>query len=254
MRSAKGLAVALACLLVAACAMQAMDADQAAHYRRVGVLVAMGNRFSDGAVGATVFGNQYKAEELDVGIDDLLAAKVRQALAARYTVVDLTRYRDAFMKEPKYWPGQERIVGEDRPSAGEVVRRLMGTEKLDAYVLVTPAGASVVGTNQGVGGVGIIKLQRVFGSDEFRLHAAYIVSVVDGKTYSIVADMRATALGEPAVPVLTFERSPINAPSVPVAPQLWQAPSDHKDEIRTLLAQLLDKSVPETLRRANLTN
>lgn len=236
------LAIVFACVFLCGCAMQPMAPEKAAQYKRIGVLSAMGDRFATGAIGLTVFQNENRQERLEFGADDLFTEKVKQALAAKYAIVDLTKYRAAFMEAPKYWPGQAKIIGEDRPSVSEVVRRLMGAEGLDAYLFITPAAAAVIGTNQGVGGIGVYQFKRIFSANEFRLHAAYIVAVVDGKDYAVVADMRADRMGGGS----------LNAPNVPVPAQFWDAPAANKNAIRAAFDKLITPSVPETLRRANL--
>jgi hypothetical protein len=247
--------VVLSCLLIAGCAMQPIAPEKAAQYKRVGILSAMGDRFALGAVGIMVFGNDYKEERIEFGADDILTARASAALAARYAVTDLARYRTSFMDAPKYWPGGQKIIGEDRQPVAELVRRLMGEERLDAYILITPASASVRGTNQGVGGIGIVRLPSgFFGSGgTFLLHAAYVVSVVDGRDYSLAADMRATPLGEGGYTPLILAGSRLNAPNAFISStDLWQSPAAHKDEIRTAFEALIAKSMPETLRRAEL--
>ncbi|HEX3499434.1 MAG TPA: hypothetical protein VHT04_08925 [Stellaceae bacterium] len=221
--------------------MQSIEPQKAAQYKRVGILSAMGDRFAIGAI--TVLSNEYRAETLEFGTDDVLTAKIGQALAGRYETVNLSRYREAFLAAPKYWPGQQKLLGEDRAEVTEVVRKLMSGEALDAYILVTPGAAEVRGKR--IGGIGIVKLQAPFVSARFLLHAAYVVSVIDGRDFAIVAHMRAAALDDDRYAAIT-------APNWPISPQCWEAPAANQDEIRTVFDQLISRSVPETLRRAEL--
>ena len=73
----------LSCLLIAGCAMRPIAPEKAAQYKRVGILSAMGDRFAIGAVGITVFGNDFKAEQLDLGADDILTARASEALSGQ---------------------------------------------------------------------------------------------------------------------------------------------------------------------------
>jgi hypothetical protein len=246
--------VVLSCLLIAGCAMQPIAPEKAAQYKRVGILSAMGDRFALGALGLTVFGNDFKAEQLDFGADDILTARASEALSAKYTLIDLSRYRAAFMEAEKYSPAGRELFGDARPPAPDVVRRLMSAEALDAFILVTPARAGLRNTNQGVGGIGIVRLSGgLFESDVFLLHAAYSVSVIDGRDYSTVADMRAVPVGESGYTPLFLAKSALTAPNVRMpSPEPWQSPSTHKDDVRTAFEELIAKSMPETLRRARL--
>lgn len=236
-----------ACLFLGACAMQPLAPEKAAHYKRVGVLSAMGKNFEIRIAGPTVFDNKVSAREMDIGADEQLTKKVIKALADRYTVVDLSKYRQAFMDHPKSWRGGDSA----KPSVPDVVRDLMGKEGLDAYILVTPGAASVQNTNQAVGGIGIVRAGNLFGSDKVNLYAAYIVSVIDGKDYSLVADMRAARTVR-SNPFGINNWGKINAPSLRVPATYLESPSKYKKQIRNLFGSLMNQSVPETLRQANL--
>ena len=181
--------------LLAACTMQPLPLEKAADYKRVGILSAMGQEFSKKTVGVLVFGNDYEKVQVDFGADGILTRRLSQALSTRYEVVDLSRYRSAFIEAPKMWPGHALIPSDDDPTVAKVVHRLMGAEALDAYIIVTPSGTSVGQTNQSVWGLGLLKRDMPFGSSVYKFHAAYIVSVVDGTTPSLVADMRALPVG-----------------------------------------------------------
>jgi hypothetical protein len=246
--------VVLSCLLIAGCAMRSIAPEKAAQYKRVGILSAMGDRFATGAVGIMVFGNDFKAEQLDFGADDILTARASEALSARYTLVDLSRYRAEFMAAEKYLPADGELFGAHPPPVPEVVRRLMSAEALDAYILIMPTRAALRNTNQGVGGIGIVKLSGGFFRSDFALlHAAYSVSVIDGKDYSTAADMRATPLGEGGYTPLFLADSALTSPNSRMASLVaWQSPAAHRDEIRTAFEALIAKSMPETLRRARL--
>lgn len=238
------------CGVLAACALQSMPSQKAAQYKRVGVLSAMGDEFFDDTVGG-YWGNEAKLLKLaGLDADTMITEEVTRALAARYAVVDLSRYRDAFIHRPKYWPSTKPIVGGDRPMANEVVRDLMGREGLDAYVIVTPGFAQVKNTSTAVAGIGVARLSGgLFFDPTYVLHDVYIVAVVDGKDFSLVADMRAA----PTNGTILFNfTDPFVAPFTPIAKEVWQAPTTHVAEIKAALSQLLAANVPQTLQSANL--
>lgn len=245
-------ALLLSFLFLTACSTQPISLGKQEQYKRVGILSAMGDRFSTNAVGVMVFGNEQKSQELELGLDDILTQQAQQILSKQYDVVDLTKYRTDFLRTEKYWPGQQGAFAPDRPMTQDVVRNLMGAEHLDAYIILTPASASVRGTNQGVGGIGIVKLQRPIGADEFLLHTAYIVSVIDGKDYSFSGDMRAIPIDETSFTSFGFAASRLSSPNWPVLPQLWQSPENHKTEIVDAFKLLIQQSLPHTFRRAQL--
>jgi hypothetical protein len=242
-----------AAALLGGCTMHALaPLPEAASYQRVGVLSAMGDRFSIQELGFTVFGNEYKAQNLPIGADDIITAELKQSLAGRYTVVDLSQYRAAFMNAPKYWPGEQSLISESRPEVTEVVRQLMGKENLDAYVLVTAAYGAIGATNQAVAGIGILKFQGVIRDNAYRLHALYIVSVIDGHSYELTGHMRAFQNGESEAKALLFSGSAIRGPNVEVPGAWWDAPAGHEDEIKAAFQQMMDQSIPQTLRDTKL--
>jgi len=237
-------------LFVLGCVMQPLPTGKSDQYKRVGILSAMGDRFATSAVGMTVFGNEFREQSLDMGVDKLFIDKVTPLLGKKFEVVDLTKYRDAFMAAPKYWPGQKGLFSNDGQSISEIVHSLMGQEKLDAYILITPAYSSVRSTNQSIAGIGIVAPGSLFGGANY-FHAAYIISVIDGLSYEIVADMKAVPLGQSSA-ISLMSNGPANVPTVTVPQAYAQNPAQFKEQIKGVLAQILDQSLPETLQRANL--
>lgn len=248
----KFLAVAGLLLALAGCVTQPINTERAATYKRVGVLSAMEDRFSVSGVGVTAFSNSHREDKLDIGADDVMTAGAIQALSARYQLVDLGRYRRAFVDQPKHWPGEKGVFAKDHPMVPEVVRDLMGGEKLDAYILITPGYSSVRGTNQSVAGIGLVRIGSLFGGGDTRLHAAYIVSVIDGTDFSLQADMRAFPAGESLLSSFAPIKSPISAPNVPVPAQFLDAPAKHRDSIAGQFRQMMAENLPQTLRQARL--
>ncbi len=245
--------VAAALLLgLTACVTQSLDKQKSAQYKRIGLLTAMGDRFSVTTVGSTAFGNARREEKLELGADELLTASATEALSGRYQVVDLSQYRRAFLDQPKHWPGEKGLFAKDVPMVPEVVRNLMGGEKLDAYILITPGYGSVRGTNQQIAGIGVVQVNALLGGSNTLLHAGYIVSVIDGVDYSLVADMRAFPAGESIMSSFSPVRSPLSWPNTTVYSQAHEAPARHRDTLAILLKQVIAETVPQTLRQARL--
>jgi hypothetical protein len=240
-------------LIIAGCVTRPIDTSRAAQYKRIGVLSAMGDRFSVGRVGITIFTTGGTEGELDLGTDDFITQQAMTALSQRYQVVDLSKYRKAFLDRPKHWPGEQGVFAEKNPPVPEVVRELMGEEKLDAYVLITPGYGSVRGTNQSVAGIGLLKKEELLRTGDVRLYVSYIVSVIDGIDYSVQADMRAYPDGETPMGFLGHSSS-LSSPSWPVLPQFLNDPASARDQLRSAMEMLLTQNVPQTLRQAKLTD
>lgn len=235
-----------------ACVTQSLNTHQAAQYKRIGLLSAMGDRFSVTTVGSTAFGNARREEKLELGADELLTASAIEALSGRYQVVDLSQYRRTFLDQPKHWPGEKGLFAKDGPMVPEVVRNLMGSEKLDAYILITPGYGAVRGTNQQIAGIGVVKLNSLFGGGNTLLHAGYIVSVIDGIDYSLVADMRAFPAGESLMSNFSPVKSPLSWPNAAVTPPALDAPAQYREHLTSVLKQVVAETVPQTLRQARL--
>ncbi|MEK9970834.1 MAG: hypothetical protein VW600_16980 [Ferrovibrio sp.] len=248
----KLVAAAVLLLGLTACVTQSLDTQRASQYKHVGLLTAMDDRFSVTSVGSTAFGNSRREDKLDLGADAMMTASALQALSGRYQVTDLSRYRRAFLDQPKHWPGEKGLFAKDAPMVPDVVRTLMGGEKLDAYILVTPAYGSVRGTNQSVAGIGVVQVNSLFGGSSTMLHAGYIVSVIDGVDYSLVADMRAFPTGESIMSSFSPVKSALSLPNIAVAPQTLDAPAQHREPLVTLLKLLIADTLPQTLRQAKL--
>ncbi len=234
-------------VLLQGCALQPLPQEQARNYKRIGIIPAMTDEFPTTAVGITVFGNDRKEHSLGVNFDRIFAEHLTRILSTQYTVTDLSQHGEAFAKQPKYWPESRRVIGETRQSAGEVVKRLAGQEGLDAYVVIAPGLARVGNTNQSVIGLGIVKPPVLFGKDGCFLYASYIVSVIDGKDFSVVANMKAFDAPGPGV-----EPGPITAPNMRVDCALWQAPEASVPAIQQALNTLLQVALPRNLGSAGL--
>lgn len=232
-------------------ARESMSPQKTTQYKNVGVLSAMGDRFSETAFGTVASGDKFALEPVAFGADDVLTAKIKDALSPRYNVSDLGQYRTAFLAPPEYWEETRSMMPFDAPRLADLVRQLMGGEHLDAYILVTPAGCRLR-ASRGVGGVGVVKLPHLLDDNDYRLHAAYFVSVVDGHDFSMVADMRAFPIGESGSVIFAFYRSQLGCPNAPAPAQYLAAPSENVDGIRASFADLMDRSIPHTLRATNL--
>jgi hypothetical protein len=240
------LLVLLCGLVVASCAIKPVDVQKVAAYRKVAIASAMGDVVTQSAVGIMVFGNDSKPAQVPIGADKRIAAHLRKALASRYEVVDLTERTPTMLNAEKAADAAGR-----RLKTGDLVREQLGDVPVDAYVLIVPTSAPVRGTNQGFSGIGLMKLQRMLRSDDFFLYAAYAVKVVDGKTFEPVGEIAALPLGETPGSSL-FSGNQMGAPSWPIIADLYLRAAEQADRLGEMFDLLMQQSLPETLRRANL--
>ena len=239
-----------ACLLVQGCATQPLSPTQAAQYKRIAVISSMGDDFMTNQVEITASGNEHASHKVDVGVDTLFAAEIIKALSRTYDVSNLNRYGKSFADQPKYWPDTKQIGMDTRPSAGELVKRLVGPETYDAYIVIAPDSAHIGNSNLGVEGVGIAEVPRPFAREACFLHAAYVMSLIDGRNFNVVATARASSLHKT---FLVFGNQD-NVPSARVDCSLRSAPDHSLPVIKQSLETLLDRSVPKTLKDVQLVH
>ncbi len=227
--------------------------ERVASYDRIGVLSTMGDTFAKTVVGLLVFGNDSGERQCNLGADEMITRKFVDVLSGRYEVIDLSRHRNAFMATPRYWPGGRWQGAEGGKPIAEVTRDLMGGEAVDAYVVISPGSGRVGRTNQYIDGIGLVESNTPLAKFDIRFHFAYDVTVIDGADFTVVSDLTAHPVGKRGVgDFLLGKEPPVYAPSMIGWPELWDDPAGHQRQLRNMLSELLDKSVPDTLRRTAL--
>lgn len=153
---------------------------------QIGVIAAIGDRFSVQNIGFTVFGNELTEVPIEAwGLDDLVIAKVRSAAGAGVAVRRMAYARGAF--EPYYHP-ERTLFRNAREELKTLVRQIAANSPCERYVVVTKYDGVLEGTNQELRGIGVYTnwTNGVFKKGVVFLNLA--VSVFDGQSFDLRED------------------------------------------------------------------
>lgn len=208
----------------------------------IGVFPLLGDRFQVKKIGITVFGNEFKEIAVDNwGLDDLVVERVRAAVSKGIAVRRVTHAKDAFAG---YTPGIG-IFENNNEKVPTIVQQAAGQTHCQRYVVVTRAVAQYVG-NQSIFGVGIVNKGRPIRSFT-EIHAVIRIHVHDGSTFAVLKSGTGSLNGGN---ILTGHQT-----TREVDDSWWPEPPEAannprmREAIRSLLAEILDKSLPELLAR-----
>ncbi|MDX3969541.1 MAG: hypothetical protein QHD01_23515 [Bradyrhizobium sp.] len=213
---------------------------------QIGVISAIGDRFSVQHVGLTMFGNEYLEAPIETwGIDDLFVAKVRAA-APGMAVRKIAYASGAF--KPYYHP-EAKLFRNDRNDLTALVRQIAGTANCERYVVATKARVSVDGTNQSIEGLGVYK-NWASPSGRGVVVAYFRINVFDGRTFDI---HRAPTRSFGDVLASSFSNKNdnmqiLNNLEFPKTPEQVTNSALLRDSTRSLLTAQLEKYLPAYIK------
>jgi hypothetical protein len=163
--------------------------------------------------------------ELDLGLNELVIDRIMMSMGQAHKLVDLQPFAAAYIGTPKvHSSGERKIFGDSRPLFTEVVRSTVGTQGLDAYVVIE-GGPVGLYEPQVAPAIQLLKAQ---GHD---LSVRMAIYVIDGRTFEVAA----------ASGAYLVQRG---------VPDAWfVAPKQHADEIKDVVVRLLDKNLEPELRK-----
>lgn len=149
-------------------------------------------------------------------------------MAQSRQVVDLQSFASAYIRTPKISSSRERkIIGDSRPMMTEVVRSLIGTLQLDAYMVVEGGSVRIYQPQQ-TPAVALVK-----PPDAPDLSIEVSLYVIDGRTFEMAAAAR-------------------KHPVLKGVPEWFVAPRQHADDIKAAVVALLDQNLEPALREIGL--
>jgi hypothetical protein len=235
------LAVLLLLALLGACA--AVDASQPklAAIKTIGVISAMGDEFTLTKAGLTGFGNSAQSVSIESwGIDDLIVSRANSLLSRRFEVHPVTYRRAAFAA----------VEGDSAVAAVNLLRddpikKLIPAEVsplgLDAYLIITKAKSTYGSTARTVAGFGVINRTAVFGSYP-QIHALYMVRLIDGHEFNLIAKRSASPLDNTEVVRLAGPSRPVDDSFLPTANDAVR-----NEQLKAAIIDLIERSLPTTL-------
>lgn len=229
--SRTGVFALLGSLLLTACAIPPKTISDASNYLRIGVLPAYAPEVLKRTPPNWGSGEKLERFNLDLGINALVMDRVTKALgqSSSRQVVDLQAFAPAYVATPKiHSSGERKIIGDSRPMMTEVVRSMVGSQEVDAYMVIEGGPVRIYQPQQ-VPAVALVK-----PPDPPDLSIQLSIYIIDGRTFEVAA----------AQHVSVVQRS--------VSVSWFQEPMQHGDEMKAVLGTLLDKNLEPALRQLGL--
>jgi hypothetical protein len=216
--------------------------------KSVGVISAIGDKFSVQKVGLTVFQNSLDEVSIDAwGIDERVVATLNAQLGARFDVKRIGQSKAAFIEvqKPKlFFVGNQEDY---RYKIADILRGIAASQKCDLYVVVTKSGSQVGSSNQSVGGIGILYGGAGALFSSVRLHTLFDVRVYDGQTFAVLGHQRASSAESSFVAIIRGPNREVDKSWWPEQPQSIARDARVKDATLALLDQSIAATVGELL-------
>jgi hypothetical protein len=220
--------------------------------RCIGVIPHIGDRFVVQTIGVMAFGNDLKEVPIESwGLDDLVVARVRAAAGASVAARRIAYPASAF--EPFDHP-PSRLFRNAEKDLKSVVQAIASTGGCERYVVVVKDTNADRMTNQTFTGIGIFS--RAGG--DIHLFALTALFVFDGHTFEVLKKGVGSPVEEklgsnPTLYELT-RTNPMRGPNLALKEDFsWPPAPDAvmglRDATRALLAESLDKTLPELLEQ-----
>ena len=217
----------------------------------VGVIPHIGDHFVVQTIGLGMFGNESKEVPIESwGLDDLVVARVRAATGTGVAVRRIAYPANAF--EPYDHPPR-RLFGDADKDLKNVVQAIASAGGCERYVVVVKDTNADRITNQAFTGIGVFS--RAGG--DIHLFALAALIVFDGHTFEVLEKRVGSPVEEKigSNPTLydRLRTNPMRGANVPLNDFSWPPAPDAvmglRDATRALLAESLDKTLPELLEQ-----
>jgi hypothetical protein len=215
----------------------------------IGVIPRIGDLMEVQNIGLTVFNNDFKEVPVESwGLDDLVVARVHAAAGTRFAVRRIAYPGKAF--DPFEHPASRlfRNAENDLKGVVQTIARGVGCER---YVVVVKSETVFGDTHSVLRGVGVVNRDSVLFGHKTWLHALSGIWVFDGRTFDVLKKGVGSS-GEDIVTKLLVG-NPVHGPGRELADFPWPPPPERltglRDQTRSLLAESLDRALPELLAR-----
>jgi len=216
---------------------------------RLGVISALGDRFSVQKFGLTIFENEENEAPMNGwGLDDLAFARVRAATGSDPSVRRIAYPTGAF--EPYYNP-KSRFLPDPNEGLPAIVRGITSNANCERYLVITKYNGTVPGTKMEIKGIGAYS--QGIGSliRHYHLFANVAVSMYDGATYekinrsfAVLGASFAAGLGLTEDPLTKLDESVFPNP-----PESASSSTTLKERTRALVSARLDRIIPIYLQQ-----
>jgi hypothetical protein len=215
---------------------------------RLGVISALGDRFSVQKFGLTIFENEENDAPMNGwGLDDLPFARVRAATGADPSVRRIAYPAGAF--EPYYNP-KSRFLPDPSEGLPAIVRGITANANCERY-LITKYNGVVPGTKMEIKGIGAYSQGIGSFARHYHLFANVAVSIYDGATYEKI-NRSLAAFGASFAAGLGLTEDPLTKLDESVFPNPPESASGStalKERTRALVSARLDRMIPVYLQQ-----
>ena len=216
---------------------------------RLGVISALGDRFSVQKFGLTIFENEENDAPMNGwGLDDLPFARVRAATGADPSVRRIAYPAGAF--EPYYNP-KSRFLPDPSEGLPAIVRGITANANCERYLVITKYNGVVPGTKMEIKGIGAYSQGIGSFARHYHLFANVAVSMYDGATHEKINRSR-DAFGASFAAGLGLTEDPLTKLDESVFPNPPESASSStalKERTRALVSARLDRMIPVYLQQ-----
>jgi hypothetical protein len=216
---------------------------------RLGVISALGDRFSVHKFGLTIFENEETEAPIDGwGLDDLPLARVRAATGVDPSVRRIAYPKGAF--DPYYNP-KSRFLPDPSEGLPAIVRNITSNASCERYLVVTKYNAVVSGTKMEIKGIGAYSQGIGSFARHYHLFANVAISMYDGTSYERISRTLA-ALGASFAGGLGLTEDPLtklDEQHFPNPPESASSSAALKERTRALVSARLDRMIPIYLQQ-----
>ena len=216
---------------------------------RLGVISALGDRFSVQKFGLTIFETEESEATMNGwGLDDLPLARVRAATGADPSVRRIVFPKGAF--EPYYNP-KSRFLPDPNEGLPAIVRSITANANCERYLVITKYNGIVPGTKLEINGIGVYSQGIGSFARHSHLFANVAVSMYDGTTYEKISRSLA-AFGASFSAGLGLTEDPLTKLDnslFPDPPESASSSATLKERTRALVSARLDRMIPVYLQQ-----
>jgi hypothetical protein len=215
----------------------------------LGVISAIGDRFSVQRFGLTIFANEKDFAPIENwGLDDLVVARVRAATRGDPTVHRIAYAKGAF--EPYFNP-KARFLPDPAEGLPAIVRGITANSHCERYLVIARAKGVVPGTKMEIEGIGAYLQTIASAPVSSHLFAVFSISILDGQTYER-ANRAFAGFGARLARSMRIGEDPLNKldnEQFPQPPSSASGSAVLRERTRELIAARLDEALPDYLKR-----
>jgi len=214
----------------------------------IGVISAIGDRFSVQKFGVTVFANDKTLVPIDWGLDDLVMSRVRAATGGDPAIHRIAYPKGAF--EPYFNP-KARFLPDPAEGLPAIVRGITANTHCDRYLVAVRFKGELPNTHMELDGIGAYNQGVGSILRHSHLFAVFTIKMLDGTTYEEVRRSWGN-FGERLARGLRITEDPLNRldnSEFPDPPSSVAGSAVLRERTRALVAAGVDQLLTDYLKR-----